>query len=57
MAGRLLAQGPELVVVTLGADGSYFQTASGRRSSLLSRLRLWTASVVAMPSSQAYSPN
>ena len=28
MAGRLLAQGPELVVVTLGADGSYFQTAS-----------------------------
>ncbi len=29
MAGRLLAQGPELVVVTLGADGSYFQTASG----------------------------
>ena len=27
LAGRLLKQGPELVVVTLGADGSYFQTA------------------------------
>ena len=28
MAGRLLTQGPELIVITLGADGSYFQTAS-----------------------------
>ena len=29
MAAWLLEQGPELVVVTLGADGSYFQTATG----------------------------
>lgn len=29
MAEALLAQGPELVVVTLGPDGSYFQIAEG----------------------------
>jgi len=29
MAGWLLEQGPELVLVTLGAEGSYFQTAAG----------------------------